>query len=119
MEDTDTTLAEIEEIFGHAVAGLVDEVTDDKNLSKEARKLAQIAHAAKSSHGAKLVKLADKIYNLRDLEKSAPVGWSHERVEEYFAWSYAVVDGLRGTDAVLEKILDDIFIQRGIPKIKK
>lgn len=118
VEDTDTTIAEIEEIFGPTVAGLVVEVTDDKNLPKEARKQAQIEHASKSSHGAKLVKLADKIYNLRDLERLPPVGWSEERIEEYFEWSFKVVEGLRGTDPVLENLLDGIFARRGVPKIK-
>ena len=34
------------------------------------RSILQIEHASKCSHEAKLVKLADKLYNLRDLEVS-------------------------------------------------
>ena len=45
--------------------GIVAEVTDDKSLEKQERKQLQIAHAPHSSHQAKLVKLADKLYNLR------------------------------------------------------
>ncbi|MCP9264311.1 Guanosine-3',5'-bis(Diphosphate) 3'-pyrophosphohydrolase MESH1 [Dirofilaria immitis] len=33
---------------------------------------------------AKLIHLADKLYNLRDLERAIPVGWSAQRVKEYF-----------------------------------
>ena len=39
---------------------------------------------------AKLVKLADKLYNLRDLERTIPRGWTEERKLEYFFWSAKV-----------------------------
>lgn len=90
------------------------EVTDDKSLPKQTRKQLQIEHAPTSSYEAKLVKLADKLYNLRDLEKSAPVGWSNERVREYFVWAKKVVDGLRGTNKEMEESLDGIFKNVGV-----
>ncbi|MET0122816.1 MAG: HD domain-containing protein, partial [Candidatus Thiodiazotropha sp. 6PLUC9] len=65
IEDTDTTVEEIEREFGLVIAGLVMEVTDDKTLSKLERKAMQIDHAPDLSFKAKLVKLADKIANLR------------------------------------------------------
>jgi len=114
VEDTDTTLEEIERVFGKQVAFLVAEVTDDKTLDKQTRKEAQVLKAPHSSKGAKLIKLADKLYNLRDLEKVPPVGWSSSRVEEYFKWSFRVVEGLRNTDPVLEKLLDEVFLRRNI-----
>ena len=43
---------------------------------------------------AKLVKLADKLYNLRDLERVTPVGWTEERKQEYFVWAAKVVTEL-------------------------
>ena len=58
---------------------------------------------------AKLVKLADKLYNLRDLEKATPVGWTEQRVQEYFDWSRKVVAGLKGTNQKLEQILHEIL----------
>ena len=39
---------------------------------------------------AKLVKLADKLYNLRDLERATPEGWSPERKQQYFVWAAKV-----------------------------
>lgn len=42
VEDTDTTLDEIEEQFGGEVRGLVDEVSDDKSLPKMERKRLQV-----------------------------------------------------------------------------
>jgi len=96
------------------VADVVMEVTDNKRLSKEDRKRLQIEHAPHCSRRAKLVKLADKLYNLRDLAQSAPVGWSQTRVHEYFEWAAKVVAGLRGTSAALEAKLDALFAEHGI-----
>jgi len=55
------------------------------------------------------VKLADKLYNLRDLQKSTPVGWTEERVYEYFSWSRKVIEGLRGTNEIMEEALDELL----------
>lgn len=73
------------------------------------RKALQIKHAPHSSYEAKLVKLADKLYNLRDLEKTPPIGWTESRILEYFKWSKEVVAGLRGTNEQMEKSLDEIY----------
>ena len=45
VEDTDTTLDEIEAEFGKSVRDIVDQVSDDKNLEKMERKRLQIVHA--------------------------------------------------------------------------
>ena len=76
VEDTETTFEEIEDLFGVEVCSIVREVTDDKSLEKQERKRLQIEHAAGSSPKAKLVKLADKLDNLRDLEHNLPNGWT-------------------------------------------
>jgi len=109
VEDTDTTFQEIEDNFGVDVCKIVEEVTDDKSLPKLERKRLQIVHAKESSREAKLVKLADKLYNLRDLQRCAPEGWTDDRCADYFKWAKDVVDNLRGTNANLENSLDEIF----------
>ncbi|GFY44945.1 guanosine-3',5'-bis(diphosphate) 3'-pyrophosphohydrolase MESH1 [Trichonephila inaurata madagascariensis] len=114
VEDTDTTLDEIEKHFGAVVRCIVAEVTDDKSLPKITRKQLQIEHASRCSYEAKLVKLADKLYNLRDLLRCTPKGWSEERVQEYFLWASKVVKELRGTNKELEEELKLLFISRGI-----
>ncbi|XP_045184074.2 guanosine-3',5'-bis(diphosphate) 3'-pyrophosphohydrolase MESH1-like [Mercenaria mercenaria] len=114
VEDTDTTFEELEEHFGLEVTGLVREVTDDKSLPSAVRKQEQINHAPHASPKAKLVKLADKLYNLRDLNRQAPRGWTDERVHEYFIWASKVVAGLRGTNAVMENQLDILFRDRNV-----
>lgn len=111
VEDTDTTLEEISDIFGNHVASIVNEVTDDKSLPGKERKQMQIVHAPHSSPQAKLVKLGDKLDNLSDLLVTIPVGWSGERVAEYFNWSSKVVHGLRSTNKSLEDDLDSVFLR--------
>lgn len=112
VEDTDTSNPEIAEIFGRRIAGIVEEVTDDKTLPKQERKLQQILHAPGSSTEAKLVKLADKLDNLSDLLYATPIGWPPSRVAEYFNWAEKVVQGLRGTNSTLESQLDMVFLNR-------
>ena len=109
IEDTQTSEEELKKEFGGKIASIVIEVTDDKSLPKAERKLQQIEHASHSSIEAKLVKLADKICNLRDMLCSPPKDWHLERRQEYFAWAMAVVAGLRGTNSKLEKIFDDLM----------
>uniref|UniRef100_A0A8R1XN48 Guanosine-3',5'-bis(diphosphate) 3'-pyrophosphohydrolase MESH1 n=1 Tax=Onchocerca volvulus TaxID=6282 RepID=A0A8R1XN48_ONCVO len=109
IEDTATTLQEINDLFGKEIGQIVQECTDDKNLPVSVRKQLQVKNAAKHSHKAKLVHLADKLYNLRDLERETPVGWDAKRVKEYFIWSKAVVSGLKGTNEALEIALDDVI----------
>jgi len=91
IEDTETTAAEITDAFGHEIASIVAEVTDDKSLEKSVRKQRQIERAVYISPQAKLVKLADKICNLRDLANAPPAHWSTQRRIEYFDWAARVV----------------------------
>ena len=102
IEDTATTADELREVFGVRITSIVLEVTDDKSLPKAERKRLQIEHAAMLSHEAKLVKLADKIANVRDILHSPPADWSERRKAEYFAWASNVVCGLLGVNARLE-----------------
>ncbi|VDM24762.1 unnamed protein product [Toxocara canis] len=115
VEDTETTLDEIGEIFGEEIHNIVAECTDDKAQRREVRKQAQIDNASKHCYKAKLVHLADKLYNLRDLERAIPIGWSADRVHEYFIWARDVVAQLKGTNEALELALDDI-IKRNLSK---
>ena len=112
VEDTETSPEELEREFGPVIAAIVMEVTDDKSLPKAERKRLQVEHAAHISHGAKLVKLADKICNLRDMNTSPPANWDLARRREYFEWARAVVDRMRGTHARLESLFDDELARR-------
>jgi len=108
IEDTKTTADELRGLFGDKITAIVEEVTDDKTLPKDVRKQRQIEHAPHISREAKLVKLADKICNLRDILSSPPADWSVERKAAYFDWANQVVDGLRGTHTRLESLFDEL-----------
>jgi guanosine-3',5'-bis(diphosphate) 3'-pyrophosphohydrolase len=112
VEDTDATLEELEAQFGPVISHLVAEVSDDKSLPKEERKRRQVEHALSLSPRARLVKLADKTCNLRDVHQDPPEGWSLERKREYFDWAKSVVDLIRGTNAELESAFDEAFANR-------
>lgn len=108
IEDTQTTQEELVREFGTDIAAVVMEVTDDKSLPKQARKERQVEHAPHLSPAAKLVKLADKISNLRDILASPPADWSAARKREYFDWAARVVEGVRGTHPPLEAVFDGL-----------
>ena len=112
VEDTKTTPEELTAAFGRRVAGIVLEVTDDKSLHKDVRKEAQVEHAPHLTTEAKLVKLADKICNLRDILGWPPANWSAERKQEYFTWAGRVVAGVRGVHPALEAKFDALLARR-------
>ena len=112
IEDTQTTPEEIELHFGATVRSVVEEVSDDKSLGKQACKQMQIVKAPGLSSRARAVKLADKICNLRDVVVNPPSGWGLERRQAYFDWAKRVIDGLRGEHVVLETLFDRVYEQR-------
>jgi guanosine-3',5'-bis(diphosphate) 3'-pyrophosphohydrolase len=112
VEDTDTTFEELEEEFGPVISQLVAEVTDDKGVPKEERKRRQTEHASSLSRSARLVKLADKTCNLRDILQDPPGGWPLERKQQYFDWAKSIVDKIRGINVELENAFDAAFAER-------
>ena len=111
VEDTSTTFEELRECFGEDVASLVAEVTDDNRLRKEVRKAWQIETARRKSVRAAVIKLADKVSNLRSMLISPPADWSEERIREYFAWAKQVVAGLPSPNSILKAEFDAVCAQ--------
>ncbi len=94
IEDTTVAAQELQREFGKRVRHLVEGLTDDKALPNDVRKRLQIEHAAGTPPDARLIKLGDKIANLRDIMRNPPADWPIERRREYVSWAGAVVDGL-------------------------
>jgi len=70
VEDTNITLQEIYEEFGSTVGTYVDQLTNKskgKGLNREARKKLDREHLSFCSREVKLIKLFDRIDNLREL----------------------------------------------------
>ena len=108
VEDVGVTKQELIDTFGEDVANLVMEVTDDKSLPKKERKRLQVANAPHKSVRAQVIKLADKISNLRAILASPPTDWSVERQREYFEWARQVVEALSAPNARLKAEFDRV-----------
>jgi (p)ppGpp synthase/HD superfamily hydrolase len=111
IEDTGVTATELERRFGADVTALVVEATDDKSLPKEARKALQVKQAPQKSPRAQILKLADKISNLRSLLASPPADWSRERRHQYCEWAKDVVSGFTSPNGLLQAEFDKVYAQ--------
>jgi len=107
IEDTETTREELAPRFGERVADLVAEATDDMSLPKDQRRQKQIEDAPHKSPRAKLIKIADKISNLRARIVPQPSREERDDLVDYVNWAEQVVAGCRGANAALDKIFDD------------
>jgi len=107
IEDTETTHRELAEKFGERVAALVVEVTDDMTLPKDERRRRQVVEAPTKSPGAKLIKIADKISNIRARILPRPNQDERDDLIDYLAWAEKVVQGCRGANAVLDRTFDE------------
>lgn len=109
VEDTGVTAEELEKRFGKDVTGLVLEATDDKSLPKEKRKALQVENAPHKSRRAQVLKLADKVSNLRSLVSSPPAEWGRERKHEYGEWAARVVAGFPSPNTFLKDEFDKVY----------
>lgn len=101
--------------FGHDVADLVAELTNDPTVPKEGKTAAQVAKARKMSARAAAVKVADKTANLRDLV-AIPPDWTPERKRKYFDDARTVVQAMAHKHPALVKIFEQIY-NTGIAKL--
>jgi (p)ppGpp synthase/HD superfamily hydrolase len=107
IEDTETTREELAQKFSKRVAALVVEVTDDMTLPKDRRRQQQIIEAPKKSSGAKLIKIADKISNIRARIRPQPDRDERDDLIDYVAWAGKVAEGCRGGNALLDRMFDE------------
>ena len=112
LEDTQTTVQELQGEFGEEIGSIVMEVSDEPTLDWRVRKKLQVTRAKTATPRARLVKLADKICNLRDIASNPPANWDLERRQQYFVWAGLVVDGVRGTHERLEALFDEALARR-------
>jgi hypothetical protein len=62
----------------------------------------RVQNAPKKFVRAQIIKLADKISNLRSILSSPPAHWDYERKKQYFEWAKQVVDALSAPNAALK-----------------
>ena len=106
IEDTGTTREELAQTFSERVASLVEECTDDMSLPKAERRRLQIVNASHKSPGARLIKIADKISNVRARILPDPSPEARADLADYTGWAEQVVAGCRGGNAWLDETFD-------------
>ncbi len=102
IEDTETTHAELERVFGRGIADLVAELSDEAGLTWQERKRLEIEHAHHISATAKVIKLADKTCNVSDTVANPPYEWSRSRQRDYLEFAELVAAGCCGVNAALD-----------------
>lgn len=112
IEETETTNEELRQHFGLTIAEVVEEVTNDRSTSMQERKRRQLEQAPQFSRRAKLIKLAEKICDLRDMADNPPPDLTVRQIQDYFDWSKEVVDCMRGISPSLEVAFDEVYARR-------
>lgn len=113
IEDTDATRAEIDQLFGAEIGALVDGLTKIKRLdlvskqAEQAENFRKLLIAISSDIRVLLVKLADRLHNMRTLEYMKPA--SRQRISEETLEVYAPLAGRMGMQAMREELEDLSF----------
>jgi guanosine-3',5'-bis(diphosphate) 3'-pyrophosphohydrolase len=111
IEDTETTREELAQKFSERVAALVVECTDDMSLPKAERRRLQVVNASHKSPSARLIKIADKVSNVRARILPDPSVEERADLLDYSNWAEQVVAGCRGGNAWLDDTFDKTVAQ--------
>src|SRR5215218_367311 len=113
IEDTEATRAEIDNMFGHEIGALVEGLTKLKRLelvsreAKQAENLRKLLLAIADDVRVLLVKLADRLHNMRTLD-FVPTE-SRRRIAEETLDIYAPLAGRMGMQEMREELEDLSF----------
>jgi GTP diphosphokinase / guanosine-3',5'-bis(diphosphate) 3'-diphosphatase len=113
IEDTSATNQEIEELFGSDIAGLVEGLTKIRRLDLVTREAAQAENlrkllvAVSKDIRVLLVKLADRLHNMRTLEHVAPD--KRQRIAQETIDIYAPLAGRMGMQTMRDELEDHAF----------
>jgi RelA/SpoT family (p)ppGpp synthetase len=113
IEDTDATRAEIDRLFGHDIGVLVEGLTKLKKLdlvskeAKQAENLRKLLLAIADDVRVLLIKLADRLHNMRTLGHRPPE--ARRRTAEETLDIYAPLAGRMGMQQMREELEDLAF----------
>ncbi len=113
IEDTEATRAEIDDLFGSEIGALVDGLTKINKIdlvtaeAKQAENFRKLLVAISSDIRVLLVKLADRLHNMRTLEHMKP--GSRKRISAETLEIYAPLAGRMGMQGVREELEDLAF----------
>ncbi len=109
VEDTETTLEEIKEIFGPEVAELVDGLTDPPefaNLPLLERKLKQAERIRCKSPGVKRIKKSDQTSNTYLVTRDPPLDWDYQKCTDYVKGAAAIAKECNGVSGFLDMVFE-------------
>ncbi|KAB2912170.1 MAG: bifunctional (p)ppGpp synthetase/guanosine-3',5'-bis(diphosphate) 3'-pyrophosphohydrolase [Hyphomicrobiaceae bacterium] len=118
IEDTDVTRAEIDQKFGKEIGALVEGLTKIKRLdlvtkkAEQAENFRKLLVAISSDIRVLLIKLADRLHNMRTLGHMRPE--SRRRVSEETLEIYAPLAGRMGMQGMREE-LEELAFKWGYP----
>jgi GTP diphosphokinase / guanosine-3',5'-bis(diphosphate) 3'-diphosphatase len=113
IEDTEATRAEIDQVFGQEIGALVEGLTKLKRLelvsreAKQAENLRKLLLAISDDVRVLLIKLADRLHNMRTLEFVQPA--ARQRIAEETLDIYAPLAGRMGMQEMREELEDLSF----------
>src|SRR5678815_4637010 len=113
IEDTEATRAEIDSLFGHDIGRLVEGLTKLKKLdlvtkeAKQAENLRKLLLAIADDVRVLLIKLADRLHNMRTLQYMPPA--ARRRTAEETLDIYAPLAGRMGMHEMREELEDLAF----------
>src|SRR5579863_2073588 len=113
IEDTDATRAEIDRLFGHEIGLLVEGLTKLKRLelvsreAKQAENLRKLLLAIADDVRVLLIKLADRLHNMRTLAYQPPE--ARRRTADETLEIYAPLAGRMGMQELREELEDLAF----------
>ena len=113
IEDTEATKTEIDQLFGPEIGALVDGLTKIKRLdlvskrAEQAENFRKLLVAISTDIRVLLVKLADRLHNMRTLEHMKPE--SRQRISEETRDIYAPLAGRMGMQALREELEELAF----------
>src|SRR3954451_14074565 len=113
IEDTEATRAEIDHVFGHEIGALVEGLTKLKRLelvsreAKQAENLRKLLLAIADDVRVLLIKLADRLHNMRTLDFMPHA--ARRRIAEETLDIYAPLAGRMGMQEMREELEDLSF----------
>lgn len=112
VEDTFTTLEDINRIFGDEIGNMVKELTDlkgFKDLPVADRKRKQAERIASAGPSVKRVKIADQASNVRALALDPTDTMTPQECKDYIEGAKLIADECRGVSPMLDQLFADAY----------
>ncbi len=103
VEDTDTSIEEINQLFGHQIAVGVKALTKDESLPKDDQIKDSVSRIRQLQKEIWAVKLADRIANLMP----PPADWNNEKIKHYISDSNMILEALKEGNIYLANRLSE------------